>query len=65
MRLDAHLAALGKEPASPARSTVAVVGAGFTGVEMIGELAEHGGVVHIDIRDGEPFFEFETAAELA
>ena len=32
---------------------------------LFGELAEHGGVVHIDIRDGEPFFEFETAAELA
>lgn len=32
---------------------------------LFGELAEHGGVVHIDIRDGEPFFEFETSAELA
>jgi ATP-dependent Clp protease ATP-binding subunit ClpA len=32
---------------------------------LFGELAEHGGVVHIDIRDGEPLFEFETTAELA
>jgi len=32
---------------------------------LFGELAEHGGVVHIDIRDGEPSFEFETLAELA
>jgi len=32
---------------------------------LFGELAEHGGVVHIDIRGGEPFFEFETTAELA
>lgn len=38
MRLDAHLAALGKEPASPARSTVAVVGAGFTGIEVAAEM---------------------------
>ncbi|ERF84960.1 FAD-dependent oxidoreductase [Bradyrhizobium viridifuturi] len=39
MRLDAHLAALGKEPASPARSTVAVVGAGFTGIEVAAEMS--------------------------
>lgn len=38
MRLDAHLAALGKEPASPARSTLAVVGAGFTGIEVAAEM---------------------------
>ncbi|MES5485892.1 FAD-dependent oxidoreductase [Bradyrhizobium sp. INPA03-11B] len=38
MRLDAHLAALGKEPPSPARSTVAVVGAGFTGIEVAAEM---------------------------
>ncbi len=31
MRLDTHLAALGKQPASLARATVVVVGAGFTG----------------------------------
>ncbi|MGN1288359.1 MAG: NAD(P)/FAD-dependent oxidoreductase, partial [Bradyrhizobium sp.] len=38
MRLDAHLAALGKQPPSPARSTVAVVGAGFTGIEVATEM---------------------------
>ena len=32
---------------------------------LFGELAEHGGVVHIDIKGGEPSFEFETAAEVA
>ncbi|MNH41659.1 ATP-dependent Clp protease ATP-binding subunit ClpA [compost metagenome] len=32
---------------------------------LFGELAEHGGVVHIDIRDGELVFEFETTAEMA
>ncbi|MHC2436870.1 NAD(P)/FAD-dependent oxidoreductase [Bradyrhizobium sp. USDA 4451] len=38
MRLDAHLAALGREPPSPARSTVAVIGAGFTGIEVAAEM---------------------------
>lgn len=38
MRLDAHLAALGKQPPSQARSTVAVVGAGFTGIEVAAEM---------------------------
>lgn len=38
MRLDAHLAALGKQPPSQARATVAVVGAGFTGIEVAAEM---------------------------
>ncbi|MHC2335776.1 NAD(P)/FAD-dependent oxidoreductase [Bradyrhizobium sp. USDA 4454] len=38
MQLDAHLAALGRAPPSPARSTVAVVGAGFTGIEVAAEM---------------------------
>ncbi|MHC2463785.1 NAD(P)/FAD-dependent oxidoreductase [Bradyrhizobium embrapense] len=38
MRLDAHLAALGKQLPSQARSTVAVVGAGFTGIEVAAEM---------------------------
>ncbi|NEU98356.1 NAD(P)/FAD-dependent oxidoreductase [Bradyrhizobium uaiense] len=37
-RLNGHLAALGKEPPSQARSTVAVVGAGFTGIEVAAEM---------------------------
>ena len=32
---------------------------------LFGELAEHGGVVHIDLKDGELTFEFETTAEMA
>ena len=32
---------------------------------LFGELAEHGGVVHVDMRDGELFFDFETTVELA
>ena len=32
---------------------------------LFGELAEHGGVVHIDLEGGELHFEFETAAEPA
>src|SRR5450830_544745 len=32
---------------------------------LFGELAEHGGVVHIDIKDGELTFDFETTAEMA
>jgi len=31
---------------------------------LFGELADHGGVVRVDIRDDELFFEFETTAEL-
>lgn len=38
MRLDAHLAALGKQPLSEAPTTVAVVGAGFTGIEVAAEM---------------------------
>ncbi|QOZ35440.1 NAD(P)/FAD-dependent oxidoreductase [Bradyrhizobium sp. CCBAU 53421] len=38
MRLDAHLAALGAQSPSQARSTVAVVGAGFTGIEVAAEM---------------------------
>jgi NADH:ubiquinone reductase (H+-translocating) len=36
--LDAHLAALGRQPASEGRSTVVVVGAGFTGIEVATEM---------------------------
>jgi ATP-dependent Clp protease ATP-binding subunit ClpA len=32
---------------------------------LFGELAEHGGVVHVDEQGGELVFEFETTAELA
>ena len=38
LRLNDHLAALGREPASPGRSTVVVVGAGFTGIEVAAEM---------------------------
>lgn len=38
IKLDAHLAALGKQSPSPARATVAVVGAGFTGIEVAAEM---------------------------
>jgi NADH:quinone reductase (non-electrogenic) len=38
LRLDAHLAVLGKQAASDGRSTVVVVGAGFTGIEVATEL---------------------------
>jgi NADH:ubiquinone reductase (H+-translocating) len=38
IRLDAHLAGLGKRPPSEARSTVVVVGAGFTGIEVATEM---------------------------
>src|SRR6516162_11273787 len=34
VRLNAHIAALGTRPVSPGRSTVVVVGAGFTGIEV-------------------------------
>ncbi|EAN8121013.1 ATP-dependent Clp protease ATP-binding subunit ClpA, partial [Salmonella enterica] len=32
---------------------------------LFGELSEHGGVVHVDLRDGELVFDFETTAEVA
>ena len=38
VRLDHHLAALGKSQALPGRSTVVVVGAGFTGIEVAAEM---------------------------
>jgi NADH dehydrogenase len=38
LRLDAHLAALGEQAASIQRSTVVVVGAGFTGIEVAAEM---------------------------
>jgi NADH dehydrogenase len=38
LKLDAHLAALGKRGPSAARSTVVVVGAGFTGIEVAAEM---------------------------
>ena len=37
-KLDAHLAALGERTASESRSTVVVVGAGFTGIEVAAEM---------------------------
>jgi NADH dehydrogenase len=38
VRLNAHIAALGARPALPGRSTVVVVGAGFTGIEVATEM---------------------------
>jgi NADH:ubiquinone reductase (H+-translocating) len=38
IRLDAHLTELGKQPPSDGRSTVVVVGAGFTGIEVATEM---------------------------
>ena len=38
LRLNAHLAALGGQGKSPGRSTVVVVGAGFTGIEVAAEM---------------------------
>ena len=38
LRLDAHLAELGKQATSDGRSTAVVVGAGFTGIEVATEL---------------------------
>jgi ATP-dependent Clp protease ATP-binding subunit ClpA len=32
---------------------------------LFGELSDHGGVVHIDVKDGEITFDYETTAELA
>jgi len=32
---------------------------------LFGELADHGGVVHIDLENGELTFEYETAVEMA
>jgi NADH:ubiquinone reductase (H+-translocating) len=41
VRLNAHLAALGKADQAPGRSTVVVVGAGFTGIEVAAEMPAH------------------------
>jgi NADH:ubiquinone reductase (H+-translocating) len=38
VRLNAHIAGLGANPMSPGRSTVVVVGAGFTGLEVATEM---------------------------
>ena len=38
VRLNAHIAALSTSPISPGRSTVVVVGAGFTGIEVATEM---------------------------
>jgi len=38
VRLNAHIASLGTRPVSPGRSTVVVVGAGFTGIEVATEM---------------------------
>jgi NADH:ubiquinone reductase (H+-translocating) len=38
VRLNAHIAALSTRPMSPGRSTVVVVGAGFTGIEVATEM---------------------------
>jgi NADH dehydrogenase len=40
VRLNTHIAALGTRPACPGRSTVVVVGAGFTGIEVATEMPE-------------------------
>ena len=41
VRLNTHLAALGKAARAPGRSTVVVVGAGFTGIEVAAEMPAH------------------------
>lgn len=46
-KLERHLAALGRQPPSAARATVAVVGAGFTGIEVAAEMPDrltHAGI---------------------
>lgn len=40
LRLEGHLVSLGRSAPSPGRSTVAVVGAGFTGVEVAAEMPD-------------------------
>jgi NADH dehydrogenase len=40
LRLDTHLATLGEQAASEGRSTVVVVGAGFTGIEVAAEMPD-------------------------
>jgi NADH dehydrogenase len=48
IRLDKHLAALGRDDPSPGRSTVVVVGAGFTGIEVAAEMPARLARVGID-----------------
>ncbi|GLR94207.1 MULTISPECIES: NAD(P)/FAD-dependent oxidoreductase [Bradyrhizobium] len=40
LRLEHHLVSLGRSAASPGRSTVVVVGAGFTGIEVAAEMPD-------------------------
>ncbi len=40
LRLEAHLVSLGRSAPSPGRSTVVVVGAGFTGIEVAAEMPD-------------------------
>lgn len=40
LRLEEHLASLGRSAPSPGRSTVVVVGAGFTGIEVAAEMPD-------------------------
>jgi len=40
LKLNRHLASLREQPASPGRNTVAVVGAGFTGIEVAAEMPQ-------------------------
>jgi len=49
VRLNDHLAALGSLDASPGRSTVVVVGAGFTGIEVAAEMPSK--LAHAGIAD--------------
>ena len=44
------------------RTSIELDGAGGF---LFGELAEHGGVVHIDVSSGELTFDYETTAEMA
>jgi NADH dehydrogenase len=48
VRLDKHLATLGRDDPSPGRSTVVVVGAGFTGIEVAAEMPARLARVGID-----------------
>lgn len=47
IKLERHLAALGRQPPAASRATVAVVGAGFTGIEVAAEMPDrlaHAGI---------------------
>jgi NADH:ubiquinone reductase (H+-translocating) len=60
VRLNAHIASLGARPASQGRSTVVVVGAGFTGIEVATEMpaklrhALANGAGHVILLDPNP-----------